>query len=166
MAEKGNQILDRATIEKKLKRMALEILEKNFDEKEIILAGIRENGSVVAKTIEKHLSEAGLVKTRLLSISLNKKQPKEVTLDQTGEIHNKVVIVVDDVSNSGRTLLYALKPFLEFHAKKIQTLVLVERRHNSFPVHPDYVGLSIATTLKEHITVEIKGEKITGAWLD
>jgi pyrimidine operon attenuation protein/uracil phosphoribosyltransferase len=165
MAGKGNQILDQATIEKKFKRMALEILEKNFDEKEILLAGIKENGRVVAKNLQKHLSELGAVRTELITISLDKKQPSEVTLDQQPDMINKVIIVVDDVSNSGRTLLYALKPFLEFHPKKIQTLVLVARRHNSFPVHPDYAGLSIATTLQEHITVEVKEDQITGAYL-
>jgi pyrimidine operon attenuation protein / uracil phosphoribosyltransferase len=70
------------------------------------------------------------------------------------------------VANSGKTLLYSMKPFLEFHPKKIQALVLVERRHNAFPVKPDYVGLSIATTLQEHIYVEIEGERVKGAWLE
>ena len=166
MAGKGSQILDEATIEKKLKRMALEILEKNFDEKEIVLAGVKENGRVVAKNIQKQLSSISSVKTQLMTISLDKKKPKEVTLNEQPELSNKVIIVIDDVSNSGRTLLYALKPFLQFQTKKIQTLVLVERRHNSFPVHPDYVGLSIATTLQEHITVEVSGEKIKGAYLN
>ncbi len=86
-------------------------------------------------------------------------------IDPATDFTNKVIIVVDDVSNSGKTLLYALKPFLDFSPKKIQTLVLVERSHTSFPVRPDYVGLSIATTLQEHIYVEVHGEKITGAYL-
>jgi pyrimidine operon attenuation protein/uracil phosphoribosyltransferase len=78
---------------------------------------------------------------------------------------NKVIILVDDVANSGKTLLYALKPFLAFHPKKIQMLVLVERSHNSFPVHPDYVGLSVSTTLQEHIYVEVEEGKIAGTYL-
>jgi len=111
------------------------------------------------------LQEMTNIKATLISISLDKRKPKEVTLEPAMDLDNKIVIVVDDVSNSGRTLLYALKPFLEFHPKKIQTLILVERRHNDFPVRPDYIGLSITTTLQEHIIVEVDEEKVTGAYL-
>ncbi|MET0243089.1 MAG: phosphoribosyltransferase family protein [Flavitalea sp.] len=79
---------------------------------------------------------------------------------------DKVIILVDDVANSGKTLLYALKPFLEFHPKKIQIVVLVGRTHKSFPIQPDYVGLSLSTTFQEHIFVEVNGERVTGAWME
>jgi pyrimidine operon attenuation protein/uracil phosphoribosyltransferase len=72
---------------------------------------------------------------------------------------------VDDVSNTGKTLLYALKPFLSAQPKKIQTLVLVERSHKLFSIQPDYVGLSINTTLQEHISVQVSEGEIEGAWL-
>jgi pyrimidine operon attenuation protein/uracil phosphoribosyltransferase len=160
-----NYIFNQPVAEKKLRRMALEIIEKNPDEKQIILAGIRESGSVVARNIQQHLAGISSVQTELITISLDKHLPDEVTLSKKIDFNNKVVIVVDDVVNSGRTLLYALKPFLEYHPKKIQTLVLVERSHNSFPVHSDYIGLSIATTLQEHIYVEVDGEKVIGAYL-
>lgn len=158
-------ILDQSVAEKKLRRIALEIIEDNFDEHLIILAGIRDSGSVVAKCIQQMLSEIAGLKTEVISISLNKRDPKEVTLSKKMDFNNKVIIIVDDVANSGRTLLYALKPFLEFHPKKIQALVLVGRSHNSFPVHPDYVGLSIATTLQEHIYVEVSETRVLGAYL-
>jgi len=158
-------ILDQEVATKKMRRMAYEILEHNIEEKLIILAGIRESGSVVAKTIQQMLSEISSIKTDLITISLDKRQPKEVQLDQPSDFNNKVIIIIDDVSNSGRTLLYALKPFLEFQPKKIQTLVLVERSHNDFPVRPDYVGTVLTTSLQEHITVETDGKQITGAWL-
>ena len=87
-------------------------------------------------------------------------------LSKAIDFNDKVIIVVDDVANSGKTLLYALKPFLDFHPRKIQTLVLVARSHNSFPVHPDYVGLSIATTLQEHIYVEVGDDKVLGAYME
>ena len=145
--------------------MALEIIEKNPDEKMIILAGIRGSGVVVARNIKKHLAEFSDVKTELVTISLDKRKPDEVNLDNATDFNNKVVIVVDDVANSGKTLLYSLKPFLEQHPKKIQTLVLVERKHNSFPVCPDYVGLSIATTMQEHIYVEVEGDIVLGAYM-
>ena len=83
----------------------------------------------------------------------------------SSKIYGQVIIVVDDVSNTGKTLLYAFKPFLQYQPKKIQTLVLVERSHKLFAVQPDYVGLSVATTLQEHISVETKDDEITGAWL-
>ncbi len=161
-----NYILTGEVAGKKLRRMALEILENNADEQSVILAGIKENGSVIAKCIQKMLSEISSLKTELISISLDKRTPKGVDIDPLIDFNNKVVILVDDVSNSGKTMTYALKPFLESHPKKIQTLVLVERKHNAFPVQPDYVGLSIATTLQEHIYVEVAGEEVKGAWME
>ncbi|MEI9909375.1 MAG: phosphoribosyltransferase family protein [Bacteroidota bacterium] len=158
-------ILDEPVAGKKLRRMALEIIENNADEQQIILAGIRESGSVVAKCMQQYLSEISDLTTEVISISLDKKEPKEVTLSKEMDFTNKVIILVDDVANSGKTLLYALKPFLDYQAKKIQMLVLVERSHNNFPVRPDYVGLSISTTLQEHIYVEVSGDKVLGAYL-
>lgn len=165
MATEKKYILSREVAAKKLRRMAFEIAENNTDETEIILAGIRESGSVVARTIQQMLKEITAIKTELISITLDKRHPEEISLSQSMNFDDKVIIVVDDVSNSGKTLLYALKPFISFHPKKIQTLVLVERSHTSFPVRPDYVGLSIATTFLEHIFVEVSGDEVTGAYL-
>ena len=160
-----NYILTEEVAEKKMRRMAYEILENNFGEKEFVLAGIRESGLVIARNIQSLLREIGEVSTELIGIALDKRMPDEVRLSKDIPLNDKVVIVIDDVANSGKTLLYALKPFLAFHPKKIQALVLVERRHNAFPVKPDYVGLSIATTLQEHIYVEVEGEHVKGAYL-
>ena len=165
MATDKKYILSKEVVGKKLQRMAYEILENNIDEKEIILAGIRESGSVVAKVIQQMLGEISSIKTELITITLDKSEPTNVSLSKAFDFNGKVIVVIDDVSNSGKTLLYALKPFIDSHPKKIQTLVLVERTHTSFPVRPDYVGLSIATTLQEHIFVEVKGENVTGAYL-
>lgn len=165
MAASKNYILDKTVAERKLRRMALEILENNADEHQLVLAGVRESGSVVARCIQRNLADLSTVKTELVTISLDKKHPGEISLSNPVDFNDKVIIVIDDVANSGKTLLYALKPLLEFHPKKIQTLVLVERSHNSFPVHPDYSGISIATTLQEHIYVEVEGDNITGAYL-
>ena len=166
MTKTKNYILDREVADKKLRRMALEILENNADETELVLAGIRDSGSVVARCIQQLLAEMSTIKTELITISLDKKNPSEITLSQPTDFNNKVIIVIDDVANSGKTLLYALTPFLAFHPRKIQTLVLVERSHNSFPVHPDYRGISIATTLQEHIFVEVDGDCVMGAYLE
>lgn len=158
-------ILDKNVATKKMQRMAYEILENNMDEKQLVLAGIRESGSVVARNIQKMLSRISSFQTEMITISLDKRQPKEVSLSKNSDFNDKVIIVIDDVANSGKTLLYALKPFLEFQPKKIQTLVLVERSHNNFPVRPDYVGLTISTTLQEHIYVEVSDEEVLGAYL-
>jgi pyrimidine operon attenuation protein / uracil phosphoribosyltransferase len=158
-------ILSEKTAEQKMVRMCYEILENNIDENELIIAGIRESGSVIARNIQRILKEISSFKIELITLNLDKKMPNEVSLSKPVNPENKVVIVVDDVSNSGKTLLYALKPFLNFHPKKIQILVLVERTHKAFPVKPDYTGLSVATTMQEHIHVETSGELVTGAWL-
>lgn len=165
MADK-KYILDEATTGRKLKRMAYEISENNIDETEIILAGIEENGVVIAIEIQKLLGEITNYKTHLINISLNKRNPTEITLSEKIDFDNKVIIIVDDVANSGKTLLYALKPFLEFHPKKIQILVLVERTHKAFSIKPDYVGISLSTTIQEHIFVEVQGERVMGAWME
>ncbi len=161
-----NYILTDETAQRKLLRMAYEIIENNFGEEELILAGIRESGSVIARNIQRLLKSISDIHTDLVTISLDKKLPEEVTLSKPVLFDNKNIILIDDVSNSGKTLLYALKPFLFSHPKKIQTLVLVERTHKLFPVNPFYVGLSVATTLQEHIYVEVSGEQVKGAWLE
>lgn len=158
-------ILNQSVADQKMRRMALEIMENNQDEKELILAGIRESGSVVARNIQRMVHEIADVKTKLLSISLDKRLPEEIVLSESFDFNDKVIIIIDDVANSGKTLLYSLKPFLAYHPKKIQSLVLVERSHNSFPVRSDYVGLSIATTLQEHIYVEVSEDTVLGAYM-
>jgi len=165
MVSEKKYILSQFIAEKKLRRMALEIVENNLEEQQLILAGIKENGWIVAKCIERILTEISSLKIEMITISMDKKEPGNVTLSKKIDFNNKTIIIVDDVANSGRVLLYALKPFLDFQPKKIQALVLVGRSHNSFPVYPDYVGLSIATTLQEHIYVEVSDDKVLGAYL-
>ncbi len=164
MSEK-KYILSKEVAEKKLKRLALEIIENNLDEKELILAGIRGSGTIVAACIQKNIAALSAIKTNLISITLDKKLPEKVLLSEKKDFKDKVVILIDDVANSGRTMLYALKPFLEFHPKKIQTLIMVERSHKQFPIAVDYVGLSISSTLQEHIYLEVNNHEILGAYL-
>jgi pyrimidine operon attenuation protein/uracil phosphoribosyltransferase len=160
-----NCILSADIINRKIRRMALQVAESNTEEEAIIVAGIAGNGAVLAQKLVQELKEVSPMAVQLLTIRINKKEPTNASLESGTDFSNKVILVVDDVANSGRTMLYALKPFLAYLPKKIQTLVLVERSHKLFAVQPDYVGLSVATTLQEHITVETEGEEITGAWL-
>lgn len=159
-------ILSKDVAYRKLQRMAYEILERNMDEKEIILAGIKENGSLIAKELHQFLK--GIFKGNIinLEIAMDKKNPHQISLSESIDFTGKILIVCDDVSNSGRTLLYALVPFLKDYPKKIQTLVLVDRSHKEFPVSPDYVGMSVATALSEKIVVEKDESSVTGARIE
>ncbi|HRP57647.1 phosphoribosyltransferase family protein [Agriterribacter sp.] len=162
-----NYILTKEKIDKILRRMAFEIAERNTGEDQILLAGIRENGVVIAQKLKQLLSGTFKGKIEVMDIVVDdKRRPGKITLSGRKNFDNAVVIVVDDVANSGKTMLYALKPFLQDQPKKIQTLALVDRTHKTFPVHTDYVGYAVATTLQEHIFVEVENEIITGAWLE
>lgn len=158
-------ILDKQTADKKLRRMALEVAERNYGNNEIILIGIKENGIFIAKKIEQYLKEVFTGTIQVLSLEIDKKNPGEIKLSSAVEFNNKTILLIDDVANSGRTLLYALKPLLSQHPKNIQTLALVERTHKQFPVAVNYIGLSVSTTLQESIVVEVKDGEILGAFL-
>jgi pyrimidine operon attenuation protein/uracil phosphoribosyltransferase len=145
--------------------MAFQIAENNADETALVVAGIEGNGILLAQKLVTELQSIFQIPIQFVTIQLDKKQPLNATVSEAQNWNDTVVIVVDDVSNTGKTLLYALKPFLEFQPKKIQTLVLVERSHKLFSIQPDYVGLSIATTLQEHIAVVANNNEIKGAWL-
>jgi pyrimidine operon attenuation protein/uracil phosphoribosyltransferase len=161
-----NYILDQSTAYRKLQRMAYEIVENNLDEQRLLLVGIRENGSIIAENIQQLLREISSIGTELIHLSLDKRAPAAIKLSEEHDFNDRVIIIVDDVANSGRTMLYAIKPFLSFQPKKIQTLVMVERTHKAFPVSSDYVGISVATTLQEHIYVEVDGSVVKGAWME
>ncbi|UAY53412.1 phosphoribosyltransferase family protein [Ferruginibacter albus] len=164
MSEK-KYILSKEIAEKKIRRIALEVTERNYTEQELILIGIKENGIVIANKIASYLKETFKGKIEVLDLSLDKKNPTKITLSKPIDFNNKAVLLVDDVVNGGKTLLYALKPLLEYHPEKIQTIVLVARTHKAFPVAVDYVGLSFSTTLDEHIFVEVEKGEITGAYI-
>lgn len=156
------QILNDHQIQQKLRRLAIEILENNYEEPEIILAGINNNGRTFANLLAEHLREIKAPPVRLTNLRLNPAEPlsTEVVLEMSvEELAGKVVIVVDDVANTGRTIFYAIKPLLETLPKKVEVAVLVDRTHKSFPVRADYVGLSLATTLLEDIDVKIQQER-------
>jgi pyrimidine operon attenuation protein/uracil phosphoribosyltransferase len=155
------KILDHWQIQQKIKRLAFEILERNYGEEEIILAGINNNGTTFAQLLLATLKEISPLKFSLTRIRLNPASPAEnpIVLEMPVEaLCDKVVIVVDDVANTGRTIFYAIKPILETIPKKVEAAVLVDRTHKSFPIHVDYVGLSLATTLLQDIQVDIGDE--------
>ncbi len=151
-------LLDTVQIQQKTERLAIEILEENYGEKEIILAGINTTGTRFAQRIQAALKGLCKSKITLTTIRLNPAAPLsgDITIDlPVKKLHNKVVLVIDDVANTGRTLYYAMKPILEVLPKKVEVVVLVDRKHKSFPVKTDYVGMSLATTMQENIKVKI-----------
>ena len=143
--------------------MALEIAERNADAPELIIIGIKENGMFIAKKISGYLADVFKGNIKTISLSINKKDPREVQLREETSIKGKAILLVDDVANSGRTMLYALRPLLDQYPSQIETLALVERTHKVFPVALNYVGLSVATTAEEHIVVTTLAGEITGA---
>lgn len=164
------KVLDHSTICQKLKRLAIEILENNYEEQEILMVGINNSGMTLAKLIMKELEQMkSTPKLALTNLRLNPANPtgNEITIGITqDEIKGKVIILVDDVANTGRTLFYAFKPFLEVMPKRIETVVFVDRTHKSFPVNIDYYGLSLATTLKENIKVDLSNPENFGVFLN
>lgn len=152
------KILDERQISQKIKRLAIEILEHNYSEKEIILAGINNNGLGFAKMLHRELKKISEIKFTLSQIMLNPAKPIDAAIEldtDVAELHKKVIIVVDDVANTGRTIFYAFKPLFDILPKKIEVAVLVDRMHKSFPIKVDYVGLSLSTTLQDNINVQI-----------
>lgn len=163
------KILDQKQIEQKVRRLAIEILEHNIEEEGLILAGINNRGMALARMLAEHMQNISQLPIQLTNIRLNPAAPleKPVEIDlPVEELRGKVVIVVDDVASSGRTMLYACKPILETLPKKLEIAVLVDRTLKSFPIQADYVGLSLATTLKENILVEIGGSAEMAAYLE
>ncbi len=153
------KILNQYQIKQKIKRLAIEILERNYDEEDIILAGINNKGLVFAQLLANRLKEISDTKFILTRIRLNPANPlaEEINWEMPIEaLKDKVIIIIDDVANTGRTIFYAAKPLLSTLPKKIEVAVLVNRKHKSFPVKVDYEGLSLATTLKENIDVQIE----------
>lgn len=159
-------ILSAEVADKKLRRMALQVAEQNYSAKQLILIGIKTSGSVIAKKISGYLKEAFKGEVIVLELSLDKKKPSAITLNKKMDFNGKTIVLIDDVANSGRTMLYALKPLLEQLPEKIQTLALVERTHKTFPIEVDYIGLSISTTTDEHIYVEVENNEVVGAWME
>lgn len=155
------KILSNTQIAQKLKRMAYEVVENNLSEDSIIIAGISGNGYEVAKRLSAEVMKVGQFKTQLIEISLDKAAltQSEIELIGAQSLENKVIILVDDVLNTGRTIAYSLKPFLSCNVKKIETAVLVNRSHTTFPIAPTYTGYELSTTLTDHVEVHLSTKK-------
>lgn len=158
MAE--NIILSHQEIEHKIKRIAYQIYETFVDEEEIILAGIAQNGYIFAEKLEADLSAISTLKILLCKVNIDKQNPflPITTSLSKDEYQHKGLVLVDDVLNSGTTLVYGVKHFLEVPLKKFKTAVLVDRNHKKFPVKVDFKGISLSTSLQEHVQVTFEKE--------
>lgn len=151
-------LMNSKQVQQRINRLAWQVAEQCFGETEIIMAGIASSGYKLAERLKATIESISEIRIRLIELQINKEAPLASTpalaLSAT-ELNGKTVIVVDDVSNSGRTLMYGVKPFLEHQVRNIFTLVLVDRDHSRFPVKTNFVGLSLATTLLEHVQVDL-----------
>ena len=154
------QILTSEQANQKIKRVAFEIYERNFEENEIILAGIVGQGYEMAQQLSQVLGSISAIKIVLKQIEIDKTNPHQsAVFDMTRkDMSGRVIIVVDDVLHTGRTLAYSLSPFVGVPLKKLQVAVMVNRGHRSFPISADYVGYALSTTLEEHIKVILSGD--------
>ena len=156
-------ILTDKEIKHKLKRIAFEIYENNTNNKEVVIAGIADNGFMLAEKIKTILEQISPIKVTSCSVKIDKKKPLNSieTSISTDAYKNKSLVLVDDVLNSGTTLMYAVRHFLNVPLKQFNTAVLVNRNHKKYPVKADFKGISLSTSLQENISVEFVGNKIT-----
>ncbi len=163
------EILQGNKIKEIIRRIAIQIAENNLDDKRVYLAGINNNGYNFAKMLAKEIKQQDHLGVEILRISLDPSNPLggDISLSMDAkELKNKVIIIVDDVANTGRTIFYAFRPIMEVLAKKVEVAVLVNRKHMAFPIAVDYVGMSLATTMKENIVVELKGVRASRVVLE
>ena len=148
-------ILTNEQIKNKTRRIAYQIYETNCNEKEIIIAGINGNGYVFAQNIATILNYIAELNVVLCEVKVDKKNPrKEITTSiKPEEYKNKSLVLVDDVLSSGTTLIYGIKHFLEVPLKRFNTAVLINRNHKKYPVKADFKGISLSTSMQEHINV-------------
>ncbi|WP_299399638.1 phosphoribosyltransferase family protein [uncultured Gelidibacter sp.] len=153
-------ILSHQEINHKIRRIAYQIYESNVNENEVILAGIDSNGYILAKKLKANLDKISDLNTVLCKVVIDKKDPLSpiTTSIAASEYANKSIVLIDDVLNSGSTLIYGVKHFLNVPLKQFKTAVLVNRNHKKFPVKADYKGISLSTSLHEHVEVILTGK--------
>lgn len=157
-----NAILSHEEIQHKVRRIAYQIYEANVDEKVIVLAGIDGGGLAFAKKIQQALSQIAPAEIVLCKVVMDKQNPLEsgvTTSIPESDYRDKSVVLIDDVLNSGTTLIYGVQHFLKTPLKQLKTAVLVNRNHKKYPVKADYKGISLSTSLQEHVHVEFKNKQ-------
>jgi len=148
-------ILNEDQINQKISRIAHQIMECNIGEKEIIIAGIEKNGYIIATKLKESIANISNIKITTCSVKINKENllDKVTTSVDKNYYLNKSLVLVDDVLNSGGTLIYAVKHFLNTEVKQFKTAVLINRNHKKYPVKADFKGISLSTTTVNHVKV-------------
>lgn len=151
-------ILNQTEISHKIKRIAYQIYESNFQEDRVILAGIMNSGFELAKKLKKELETISSLEIQLCEVHVDKKNPlNEIKTSLSSEEYkNQSIVLVDDVLNSGTTLIYGVRHFLEVPLKQFKTAVLVDRSHKKYPVKADYKGISLSTSINETVKVDFE----------
>ncbi|MDO6519926.1 phosphoribosyltransferase family protein [Zobellia uliginosa] len=156
-----NKILTHQQIQYKIERIAYQIYEANVEEKEIIIAGIDGGGLNFAKKLQKVLKKVTDAEITLCKVIMDKKDPLRSGVKTSipeSEYQDKSIVLVDDVLNSGTTLIYGVHHFLKTPVKQLKTAVLVNRNHKKYPVKADYKGISLSTSLQEHVHVKFQSK--------
>lgn len=153
-----NRILSHREIYYKIERISYLIYESNVEEESLIVIGIAPNGYILAQRVADHLKRISPLNVRLCQASIHKEYPFKVSISiPESDLKNKSIVLIDDVLNSGKTLIYAIKYFLDFEPKQFKTAVLVNRNHKLFPVKVDFKGISFSTSTKENVKVILNG---------
>jgi pyrimidine operon attenuation protein/uracil phosphoribosyltransferase len=156
-------ILDKAGIDRALTRISHEILEKNKGAKDLVLVGIQRGGVHLAKRLAARIKEIEGVEPPVGSLditmyrddlSTRKSQPVPQATDIAFDIQDKMMVLVDDVLFTGRTIRAALNSVMDYgRPRRIQLAVLVDRGHRELPIRSDYVGKNLPTSAKEKVEV-------------
>ncbi len=162
MQETKTLILDSSKAYQKINRIAYQIVENYHNEEKLTFIGISNKGFLLAKRLQHKFSHICDIEVELIALKVNKKNPLNDAISILPEIdfNNKTIILIDDVLNSGRTLMHAASFITTQGVKQLNTIVLIDRRHRKFPIRADWVGLTLSTTLQEHISVEFTENKI------
>lgn len=156
-----SEVLNHKQVGQKITRMAFEIYERNVNSAGVVFAGITGMGMSMATLLAEELKRISPIDVEVVEVILDKKEvsKSEVELSKKLDLINKTIVLVDDVLNTGKTLVYAMKPFLDQEILKMEIAVLVNRSHGLFPLRPDYTGYELSTTLNEHILVDVSGNQ-------
>ena len=161
MVVKGTKIVDAIALQSSIKRIAYQIFESTIDETEIVIVGVGEQGKILSSLLGDALKKIGNSTLVFVNLTLDKTNPLGTIKSSIplSELKNKSLIIVDDVLNTGSTLMYAVSFFLSIPVKQIKTAVMVNRNHKKFPIKADFKGISLSTSLNEHITVLLEGNE-------
>ena len=168
MLKEDSLILDHEQTLNKIRRIAFEVYENNFEEEEIIFAGIHDTGYNFAEILAAEFQKISPISHQLIKLTLDKVSPTQSEVEINNpeiDFSNKVIIITDDVLNTGKTIAYSLRPFLKIPVKKIQVAVIVDRNHLSFPIEATFVGYELSTTVNQHIEVNLQNNRPFSVYL-